>query len=77
MKYSLNLDEDLLAKFFKIIKDDAQVIHAIDTSVESQEVSEEMTTKALQSIFLQSLDAFKKYIDDYMSEDATELESKY
>lgn len=62
-KYSLNLDEQMLAKFFQIIRDDPQTTHSTEDEDEPIEI------KALIAIFCQSVRAFEEHIQFFLDED--------
>lgn len=64
-KYNLNLDEELVDEYYKIITEDDRVVHQITSQLDDVE---EKTEKALQTIHLNSILYFKYYIDDYLSE---------
>ena len=64
-KYNLNLDEELVGEYYRIIREDDRVVHQITSQLDDVE---EKTEKALQSIHLNSISYFKYYIDDYLSQ---------
>lgn len=71
LKYKLNLDEELVEKFYSMIKE-------IEISTRANEENEDKADMtSIADMFSQNILHFKNHIEDYLMDESDNLDSKY